>query len=163
MCIRDRGRYGRSQRKSQEEIFLGFRWNWDIRVRLYSSFESSTSWWAIDNFYINATSLAFFQQIPPSNLQYILNVGDSLNVQIVWDEGIGPPSVDRYRMQRKFGDSLEQYSYFTIGENELTTLLFTDDQIDSNSIYTYKVSLCCLLYTSPSPRDRTRSRMPSSA
>ena len=24
-------------------------------------------------------------------------------------------------------------------------------------------SLCCLLYTSPSPRDRTRSRMPSSA
>ena len=25
------------------------------------------------------------------------------------------------------------------------------------------VSVCCLLYTSPSPRDRTRSRMPSSA
>ena len=25
------------------------------------------------------------------------------------------------------------------------------------------VSGCCLLYTSPSPRDRTRSRMPSSA
>ena len=24
-------------------------------------------------------------------------------------------------------------------------------------------SSCCLLYTSPSPRDRTRSRMPSSA
>ena len=28
-----------------------------------------------------------------------------------------------------------------------------------NSEYLY----CCLLYTSPSPRDRTRSRMPSSA
>ena len=27
----------------------------------------------------------------------------------------------------------------------------------------YEVILCCLLYTSPSPRDRTRSRMPSSA
>ena len=26
-----------------------------------------------------------------------------------------------------------------------------------------KVKLACLLYTSPSPRDRTRSRMPSSA
>ena len=25
------------------------------------------------------------------------------------------------------------------------------------------LSYCCLLYTSPSPRDRTRSRMPSSA
>eukprot|EP00656_Telonema_subtile_P043415 TRINITY_DN49779_c0_g2_i2.p1 TRINITY_DN49779_c0_g2~~TRINITY_DN49779_c0_g2_i2.p1 ORF type:complete len:201 (+),score=16.80 TRINITY_DN49779_c0_g2_i2:141-743(+) len=28
---------------------------------------------------------------------------------------------------------------------------------------THKSYLCCLLYTSPSPRDRTRSRMPSSA
>ena len=27
----------------------------------------------------------------------------------------------------------------------------------------YKVHETCLLYTSPSPRDRTRSRMPSSA
>ena len=27
----------------------------------------------------------------------------------------------------------------------------------------YKLSYHCLLYTSPSPRDRTRSRMPSSA
>ena len=26
-----------------------------------------------------------------------------------------------------------------------------------------RLSKCCLLYTSPSPRDRTRSRMPSSA
>ena len=32
--------------------------------------------------------------------------------------------------------------------------LVTDDVIRS---------ICCLLYTSPSPRDRTRSRMPSSA
>ena len=27
----------------------------------------------------------------------------------------------------------------------------------------YDISISCLLYTSPSPRDRTRSRMPSSA
>ena len=27
----------------------------------------------------------------------------------------------------------------------------------------WRVALSCLLYTSPSPRDRTRSRMPSSA
>ena len=31
------------------------------------------------------------------------------------------------------------------------------------NIATKKWSLICLLYTSPSPRDRTRSRMPSSA
>ena len=28
---------------------------------------------------------------------------------------------------------------------------------------TFGLYICCLLYTSPSPRDRTRSRMPSSA
>ena len=32
-----------------------------------------------------------------------------------------------------------------------------NDILQGNNIYT------CLLYTSPSPRDRTRSRMPSSA
>ena len=35
---------------------------------------------------------------------------------------------------------------------------------NDGGVQTYKVRLCdCLLYTSPSPRDRTRSRMPSSA
>ena len=29
--------------------------------------------------------------------------------------------------------------------------------------FTLKTDVVCLLYTSPSPRDRTRSRMPSSA
>ena len=33
---------------------------------------------------------------------------------------------------------------------------------DGSAIYT-GTELTCLLYTSPSPRDRTRSRMPSSA
>ena len=33
----------------------------------------------------------------------------------------------------------------------------------SPSRVTRRCSLTCLLYTSPSPRDRTRSRMPSSA
>ena len=33
----------------------------------------------------------------------------------------------------------------------------------SNAIYIHELYNTCLLYTSPSPRDRTRSRMPSSA
>ena len=38
------------------------------------------------------------------------------------------------------------------------------DQIYQECVFTFKeFSLDCLLYTSPSPRDRTRSRMPSSA
>ena len=45
----------------------------------------------------------------------------------------------------------------------------TEAQLDagnggvSGSYYSYDVLGNCLLYTSPSPRDRTRSRMPSSA
>ena len=40
-------------------------------------------------------------------------------------------------------------------------LLFTLD--DRNDRANYDKAKACLLYTSPSPRDRTRSRMPSSA
>ena len=40
---------------------------------------------------------------------------------------------------------------------ERKVLVFRDQDLTSHQ---YKI---CLLYTSPSPRDRTRSRMPSSA
>ena len=37
------------------------------------------------------------------------------------------------------------------------------DSAASNGAHLRDMADCCLLYTSPSPRDRTRSRMPSSA
>ena len=37
----------------------------------------------------------------------------------------------------------------------------TIKKLNSKTIKAYRID--CLLYTSPSPRDRTRSRMPSSA
>ena len=37
------------------------------------------------------------------------------------------------------------------------------DNKKSSSFYSTSGGYACLLYTSPSPRDRTRSRMPSSA
>jgi len=134
-------RVGRSQRKSQEEIFLGFRWNWDIAFRFTSSLVNTQSWWAIDNFYIWATDLAFFQLIPPSDLAYNLNIGDSLNVLLSWKAGGGIPSFDRYRIQRKLGDSLDQYAYFTIGETDLDTLSFLDNSIGENIEYSYRVGI----------------------
>ena len=48
-----------------------------------------------------------------------------------------------------------------ITESNLDDMLDAHD-INPNCIY-YSQSCNCLLYTSPSPRDRTRSRMPSSA
>ena len=47
--------------------------------------------------------------------------------------------------------------------------LFAQEQVkiitkDANQGFIpFALNECCLLYTSPSPRDRTRSRMPSSA
>ena len=37
------------------------------------------------------------------------------------------------------------------------------EEIDYKDVDTLRDFIACLLYTSPSPRDRTRSRMPSSA
>ena len=37
------------------------------------------------------------------------------------------------------------------------------NDVDLHSHREFEESMTCLLYTSPSPRDRTRSRMPSSA
>ena len=49
-------------------------------------------------------------------------------------------------------------------ESMLPTLEVGDHVYVSKFTYGYsRHSLPCLLYTSPSPRDRTRSRMPSSA
>ena len=36
-------------------------------------------------------------------------------------------------------------------------------KVETSKVEPVKVETSCLLYTSPSPRDRTRSRMPSSA
>ena len=48
---------------------------------------------------------------------------------------------------------------------ELQNMLYNcERELDAlDLVINVKKSCCCLLYTSPSPRDRTRSRMPSSA
>ena len=46
------------------------------------------------------------------------------------------------------------------GEKLVGTLALTADY---KAAFQYAQEWLCLLYTSPSPRDRTRSRMPSSA
>ena len=50
-------------------------------------------------------------------------------------------------------------SQFRINHDEL----FDKTRFEINSFFNSPNSRTCLLYTSPSPRDRTRSRMPSSA
>ena len=48
---------------------------------------------------------------------------------------------------------------YDVSNSELSMRLY-DQELEENIEHDY---MACLLYTSPSPRDRTRSRMPSSA
>ena len=49
------------------------------------------------------------------------------------------------------------FGFTAVDESELEAVQKATTKVESTS------SKVCLLYTSPSPRDRTRSRMPSSA
>ena len=62
--------------------------------------------------------------------------------------------------------SIDQPGRLPLAERRLA--VYTPDGPDLTDPFTKTISdglegLTCLLYTSPSPRDRTRSRMPSSA
>ena len=68
-------------------------------------------------------------------------------------------------------DALEpgcDYTFGTVEDASTRYIAFTysgsrDDFWRGLTVVTEQVIMDCLLYTSPSPRDRTRSRMPSSA
>ena len=74
------------------------------------------------------------------------NVG-TFNATIDWGDGGPTSSITAYN------DADLAHSYTTAGQYTIT-ITGTFPNIYFNN---------CLLYTSPSPRDRTRSRMPSSA
>ena len=71
---------------------------------------------------------------------------------IVWD-ALNTREYDHVQIQ--FDMRNEQHVYATFEDSRLVEDVFEDCQ---NAIHK-----CCLLYTSPSPRDAHESRMPSSA
>ena len=57
-----------------------------------------------------------------------------------------------------------EYREKSISEEDSSIVIIQSEKIKSQAIKHFQqLSYLCLLYTSPSPRDRTRSRMPSSA
>ena len=58
----------------------------------------------------------------------------------------------------------EKMKVFTFSSKKKNVISFTKEFEEfKDNLYCYQCNIGCLLYTSPSPRDRTRSRMPSSA
>ena len=57
-----------------------------------------------------------------------------------------------------------QYRPFLVKEEKLLVIaLESEDTKQITNAIKAVIRACCLLYTSPSPRDRQKSRMPSSA
>ena len=61
------------------------------------------------------------------------------------------------------GEELEEKAIMNASNISMVLRESTGIQIQQTSLSSGNRSISCLLYTSPSPRDRTRSRMPSSA
>ena len=86
--------------------------------------------------------------------------------------GLGNPGPDsennRHNIGFKIIDAINSHFKLSKQKPKFKGLLTTGN-IESKKVYAIKPltfmnnSGTCLLYTSPSPRDRTRSRMPSSA
>ena len=78
---------------------------------------------------------------------------DTITPDTSFKDDLGADSLDLFELVM----ALEDEYNIEIPSEELTDLNTVGDVIE------YMKSKGCLLYTSPSPRDRTRSRMPSSA
>ena len=70
-----------------------------------------------------------------------------------------------YDTMKDFVLSNPTWDQYKLINSALATFLFQNGCTDNSvsEIYLNQLFTPCLLYTSPSPRDRTRSRMPSSA
>ena len=71
------------------------------------------------------------------------------------------PSIDNLRTKAKKRIPAFAFEYFDGGCNEDTNIRKNTREI--REVELIPQYLTCLLYTSPSPRDRQKSRMPSSA
>ena len=66
-------------------------------------------------------------------------------------------------VQQEFAKDVVSIPVFQRAEAEAWSANLEGIRADPTEYATTNLAECCLLYTSPSPRDRTRSRMPSSA
>ena len=79
---------------------------------------------------------------------------------------ISQVKIDRISIDNDSVNQLSEESLYTAKDIARIDSLILENQLQSvfmDEIKEYYISNTCLLYTSPSPRDRQKSRMPSSA
>ena len=104
------------------------------------------------------------------------NLWFARRTKFVWDDGqltVGVPNLHFQEwLQKTFGDAVRAAAAEVFGQSLAVRFvidpeLFQAARQEQASVKEPQAapegSAVCLLYTSPSPRDRTRSRMPSSA
>ena len=84
-----------------------------------------------------------------------------LNKSLIYTETLNNASLSNIPAKLLIGRSVSG-NYFKGRIDDITILGDTVSQDDVLKLY-YGLSTSCLLYTSPSPRDLSTSRMPSSA
>ena len=92
--------------------------------------------------------IALFEPDIPQNAGNIFRLGACLGIPVDIIEPAGF-AIDDKRLKRA---SMDYYDYLELKKH-----------LSWEKFYEWSKDNSCLLYTSPSPRDRTRSRMPSSA
>ena len=98
-------------------------------------------------------------------IKYLLVALLSIALTILYLDQYAPiivevPEKVSQRMEIEFSKEIERRPVQKIEKKAKNVIILIGDGMGINQITAYKI---CLLYTSPSPRDRTRSRMPSSA
>ena len=108
---------------------------------------SDGGFWAVSSTFEGQYTFAKFRSVAYGIA--FPDVGQWLGLQEVWKSSMSQPEYEEYVSDIR-------------GQIELGNVY----QVNACRILTTKIEKernLCLLYTSPSPRDRTRSRMPSSA
>ena len=126
-----------------ENIFVPIEFPGSFRLGFYYTGNSND----IDFFYVDnvMVTVPLTPPEPPKFLQAEAN-SSIQKVSLNWNQSLGIGTI----IERKLGLPTSNNPYDSIAAVDNPTFSYEDFNI-------------CLLYTSPSPRDRTRSRMPSSA
>ena len=151
MCIRDRLSYTRAYTKTGIRLFLP-----DKGVAALDDYLDAVG------FYNNGETVAYYtDRHRPREDQKKRLEDRGLSRELLRTFYRNPSFTNRERIA--FVDSLESFGTQPNLEPIITKAAMAPTRYEAVALIDRYRYLSCLLYTSPSPRDRTRSRMPSSA